>query len=219
MPMYEGSISAPLQRGTIFFICLHQQCDLSCRPSKLNIQRMGFFVTEFSECVFQYLTQSLNSINTWKRRIILHHASGFPTHFLLQQLVERHVSHSLSLRLTSGTELTAFRPCRAIHPEVQKWHQAAACARWWSLPPTLWALLARPLLQALRELQSSRHSLSITQGHQNRGYLFMNSSRNCVSIWFWISLVMDMQLSKRFHLQGLNQWCQCPVLISALASV
>lgn len=27
---------------------------------------------------------------------------------------------------------------------------------------------------------------------------------------------MDMQLSKRFHLEGLNQWCQCPVLISTL---
>lgn len=86
LPMYEGSISAPLQKGTIFFICLHRLCDLSCRPSKLNIQRMGFFVTEFSKCVFQYLTQSLNSINTWKRRIILHHASGFPTHFCYSSL-------------------------------------------------------------------------------------------------------------------------------------
>lgn len=57
-----------------------------------------------------------------------------------------------------------------------------------------------PIPSVLRELQSSWHSLRITQGHQNRGYLFMNTSRNCVSTWFYISLEMDVLLSQWFQL-------------------
>ncbi len=80
---------------------------------------------------------NFNSINILKRRISLSQACKFPTHFCYNGLVERYSSYSLSLKQSKGTELTVSRPHRAIHPEVQKWHRAAVCARWWRLPPTL----------------------------------------------------------------------------------
>lgn len=101
---------------------------------------------------------------------------------LLQWLVERYPSYSLSLKLTSGTDLTVSRPYRAIHPEVTpggrlcQMMEAATNSQ-------LKHCWTEPIPSVLRELQSSWHSLTITQGHHNRGYLFMNTCWNCVSTW------------------------------------
>ena len=124
-------------RGGTFFICLNRRHDLSCSLSKLNIPRKGFFVSEFPQCICFDMWHKVEFNKYIEKKN--HTAAGMwiSSSFLLQWLVERFASYSFSLKLTSGTELTVSRPYRAIHPEVQKWHQAAACARWWRLPPTL----------------------------------------------------------------------------------
>lgn len=102
-------------------------------------------------------------------------------------------------------QLTVSGPNTAIHPEAQKWHRAAAGARWWRPPPTRsWSAAGRdPIPSVLRELQSYWHSLRITRRHQNRGHLFMNTCRKCKSTWF-SDFIRNVRLSQSFQVPRLS---------------